>query len=170
MSPEVLICYDGNMSVPPGLSRETRIRRDRRGQWFDGEIAITNPAIAAAFDRWVDLAPDGRYCLKNSVNWAYVSIEGAPFFVREVEIDPAGLTLHLSDDQSERLDPSTLAVDEEERLVCKVREGKLQAAFTSQAMMQLEPLVGEDEQGVYVMIAGAPIRPLRDSRPKAQDS
>ena len=149
------------MAVPPGFSRETRIRRDRYGRWFDGDQQVDNAAIAAAFDRWIDRAPDGRYCLKNAVNWAYVEIDGAPIFVRSVEVRDDGIELSLSDGRVERLDPTTIATDGEGRLFCAVRQATMQAEFTSQAMMQLEPLMAEDEQGIFLTIAGAPIRPIR---------
>ena len=125
------------MAAPPGFSRETRIRRDRRGQWFEGNEPVTNPAIASAFDRWIDLAPDGRYCLRNSVNWAYVEIEGAPIFVRSLDVQEDGIELHLSDGRSERLDPSTLSADSEGLLHCLVRDRSMSAAFTNGSLMQL---------------------------------
>ena len=146
------------MVVPPGFSRETRIRRDRFGQWFDGQEPVTNGAIAAAFDRWIDLAPDGRYCLRNAINWAYVEIEGAPIFVRSVDLTDR-VELRLSDGQSEQLDPTTLFIDDEGLLHCQVREGTMKAAFTNQALMQLEPIAGEDADGMFVAIGGAKFRP-----------
>jgi hypothetical protein len=37
----------------------------------------------------------------------------------------------------------------------------MEAELTSTAMMQLEPHLAEDEQGIYLTIAGDPIRLLR---------
>jgi uncharacterized protein len=146
------------MGPPPGSTRETRIRRDRHGRWFDGDEPVTNPAIASAFDRWIDRAPDGRYCLSNSVNWAYVSIEGAPIFVRAAQLSSEGVMLELSDERTELLDPSTLATDQEGRLFCTVRQGRLQAEFTSSAMMHLDPILDEDAEGDFLTIGGARFR------------
>jgi uncharacterized protein len=146
------------MVVPPGLSRETRIRRDRQGRWFDGDQPVTNQAVAAAFDSWIDRAPDGRWCLKNSSNWAYVEIEGPPIFVRAARIEESGIELSLSDGRSERLDPKTLSTDEEGRLACTVREGSMPAEFSRAAMIQLEPILDEDERGIFLRVAGEMIR------------
>lgn len=140
------------------LSRETRIRRDRYGRWFDGDDPVDQPAIERAFDRWIDVAEDGRYCLRNSVNWAYVSIEGPPIFVRQAVRSSAGLELVLSDGRLERLDPSTLALDEGGAIYCRVREGKLSARFEHGAALSLGEQVEQDEAGPYLAIGEARYR------------
>jgi uncharacterized protein len=142
-----------------GRSRETRIRRDAEGRWFDGDDPIDHPGISRAFDRWIDLADDGRYCLKNEVNWAYVSVEGAPVFVRRVVSDGEALRLELSDTRTERLDPSTLRQAKDGALYCSVRGGRLAARFDRSAAFQLGDLGKEDEQGAYLEIEGAKWRP-----------
>ena len=65
-------------ALPPGMSRETTIRRDVHGRWFHDGAPIEQANVERAFDTWVDRAPDGRYCLKNDIHWVYVAIEGAP--------------------------------------------------------------------------------------------
>ena len=91
--------------LPFGLSRETTIRRTAEGKWFHDGEAIDNPKLARAFDRWVQRAEDGRYCLKNAINWAYISLEGAPYFVRGVRIEGGRARLSLSNDESHALRP-----------------------------------------------------------------
>lgn len=145
--------------LPPGFSRETTIRRDAQGRWFHEGAPVENPAVARAFDAWVARAEDGRYILENDINWAYVEIEGAPVFVTGVDIDVAGVTLHLSDGRQEPLAPATLRQDEDGRLYCDVRGGQLWAAFSRKATLQLEPLVQEDEAGIYLELGVARVRP-----------
>lgn len=159
---KVARCYAVGMSdggVPAGFTRETKIRRDRHGRWFDGGVLIENPAIIQAFDRWVDRAPDGRYCLKNDVNWAYVEIEGPPIFVKDARVDEEEIELILSDGRTERLDPDTLHTDLEGFLFCAVRDRSMEAQFTSQAAFRLEPILDEDDQGVYLTLGGRRFRP-----------
>jgi len=117
---------------------------------------VQNEAVARAFDAWIDRHEDGRYVLRNSVNWAYIELEGAPLFVRSVTITDAGILLLLSDGAEVSLDASTLRQDSGGNLYCDAR---LAARFTRKATLQLEPLVEEDDEGVYLAIAGERVRP-----------
>lgn len=150
-------------SMIAGRTRETKIRRDARGRWFDGSDPIEHPLLTQAFDAWIDRADDGRYCLRNDINWAYVTIEGAPVFVRSLELErgPAGARawLQLSDGRREPLDPSTLREDREGALHCQVRGGALAARFDAHAAMQLEPVIHEDAEGTYLALEGRKVRP-----------
>jgi hypothetical protein len=141
------------------FTRESTIRRDARGRWFHDGEPIDQPAIERAFDRWIDVAEDGRYILKNSVNWVYVEIEGAPIFVNAVQLEPERAILILSDDSEEDLAIDTLRQDEAGVLYCDVRAGKLTAMFTRKAQLMLEPAVGQDAHGVYLEIGGVKVRP-----------
>jgi hypothetical protein len=145
--------------LPQGRSRETRIRRDALGRWWNGDDPIDHPKLVRAFDAWIDVAEDGRYCLKNRVNWAYVAIEGPPLFVRHVELADDQVVVALSDSTAERLDPATLRQGEDGALHCSAREGKLAARFTPDAMQKLAPIVAEDDEGVYLAIEGQRVRP-----------
>lgn len=142
-----------------GRTRETRIRRDARGRWWNGEDRIDHPNLVRSFDAWIDLADDGRFCLRNDINWAYVEIEGPPVFVRAVEIDGDAVHLELSDGRRERLDPATLREGEDGGLYCAVRGGRLAARFDRGAASALEDRLGEDERGVYMLVDGERVRP-----------
>jgi hypothetical protein len=142
-----------------GRSRETRIRRDAHGRWFDGPDPITHPLLTRAFDAWIDVAEDGRFCLKNDINWAYVAIEGAPIFVRSAAIAGDRVVLSLSDGREEELDPTTLRQDRGGVLYCDVRGGRLPARFDPHAAMQLSPIVAEDEHGAHLALGAAVLRP-----------
>lgn len=149
-----------------GRTRETTIRRDAQGRWFQDDEALEHPNLTRAFDGWIDRAEDGRYCLKNDINWAYITLEGPPFFVRSARIDAQGaIWLALSDGREERLDPATLCEDEAGALHCRVRGGGFVARFDRHAMQQLETLVREDEQGVYLALASGTVRPPRVQDP-----
>ncbi len=140
-------------------TRETEIRRDARGRWFSGDDRIEHPNLARSFDSWVDRAEDGRFCLSNSINWAYVEIEGPAYFVKDVEPDADGIGLVLSGDLRERLDPASLRQGPEGALWCAVREGRCPARFDNHAVSKMSDLISEDEDGVYVLIGGEKVRP-----------
>lgn len=142
-----------------GRTRETEIRRDAAGRWFNGEDRISHPNLTRSFDAWVDRAEDGRFCLSNAINWAYVEIEGPAYFVKDVELSEQGIGLVLSGDVREPLDPSSLRQGPEGALWCAVREGRCPARFDNHAAGKLSDLVGEDDGGVFVMVGSEKVRP-----------
>jgi hypothetical protein len=153
--------------LPPGASRETRIARDALGRWSDDGAPIEHEKLARAFDRWVDRAPDGRYCLHNAIHWVYVSIEGPPAFVRAAAIEGDEVRLTLAGGRTERLDPDTLRVGPDGALYCDVRGGRLPARFDNAATMALAPLLGEDEGGPYLRLGDRIVRPPQVGDPLA---
>jgi len=142
-----------------GRTRETAIRRDAQGRWFNGEDRIDHPNLVRAFDAWVDIAEDGRYCLKNDINWAYVAIEGPPLFVRSVAIVEGAVKLTLSDGTEEPLEASSLREDGDGALYCDARGGRMVARFDRAAALGLEPILDEDEEGVFLILHDVRIRP-----------
>jgi len=149
-----------------GLPRETTIRRDASGRWFHEEAPIEHPNIVRVFNRWIDRAEDGRYCLKNDFDWVYITVEGAPLFVRSLKINTSGsILLSLSDERECALDPDTLRQGPDGVLYCDVRNRTMVARFDPSAMMQLEELIDEDEKGIYLLIDGRAIRPKTVANP-----
>ncbi|MCZ6805965.1 MAG: DUF1285 domain-containing protein [Deltaproteobacteria bacterium] len=142
-----------------GRTRETQIRRDARGHWFNGEDRIDHPNLVRSFDSWIDRAEDGRFCLSNSINWAYVEVEGPPYFVKDVSRTGDQITLHLSGGLDEMLDPDSLVQGPEGALWCTVREGRCPARFDNHAVSKMSDAVGEDEDGIYVRIGEQKVRP-----------
>jgi hypothetical protein len=150
--------------LPFGLSRETTIRRSADGKWFHDGQPLDNEKLARAFDRWVTRAEDGRYCLKNTINWAYFELEGAPYFVRSVQVDGGRARLSMSKDEQVEVDPRTLREGPDAALYCDAYPG-LSARFDKHAALQLGELLEEDEQGPYFSVQGERVRPPRVQDP-----
>lgn len=153
-----------------GRSRETTIRRDAQGRWFHDGDPLEHPNLIRSFDRWLERAEDGRYCLKNDINWAYVTIEGPPLFVRSIRLDAGeggDAWLVLSNDREERLDPDTLRLGADDALYCDVAGGTMVARFDRHAQAQLDRVLGEDGEGVYLALGGRHVRPPLASDPLA---
>ncbi len=151
-------------SFPFGLSRETTILRTADGRWFvDGE-PFENQKLSRAFDRWIERAEDGRFCLKNDINWAYFTLEGAPYFVRSVQVQDKQAKLLLSNDREELLDVNTLREGPDGALYCDVLGGEA-ARFDSHAAVQLGELLDEDEAGPFFCDGNRRVRPPRVSDP-----
>ena len=148
-----------------GRTRETTIARDAQGRWYQDGQALEHPNLTRAFDRWIERAEDGRYCLKNDINWAYVSIEGPPFFVRAVRTEGDRALLLLSNDKLEPLRPETLRQGPDGALYADVGDGSMVARFDRHAASQLEALLGEDQAGVYLALGGRKFRPTTVTDP-----
>lgn len=159
-----------DVQLPAGLSRETTIRRTAEGKWFHDGQPIDNPKLARAFDRWVQRADDGRYCLKNEINWAYISLEGAPYFVRAVRIEAGRPQLMLSNDALVELDLRSLREGPDSALYCDAYPG-LAARFDAHAAVQLGELLEEDEHGPFFRLgpAGDPQHAERVRPPRVAD-
>lgn len=142
-----------------GRTRETTIRRDAEGQWFHDGEPLEHDNLTRAFDSWVELADDGRYCLKNDINWAYITLEGPAHFVRSLRVQGEDVWLRLSNGQEQELSADTLRQDDRDVLYCDVCDGRLTARFDRHAATQLSDLLGEDDDGVYVRIGGQRHRP-----------
>jgi uncharacterized protein len=155
--------------APFGLSRETTILRTADGKWFQDGEAIDNVKLARAFDRWIELADDGRYCLKNDINWAYFTLEGAPFFVRSAEVQGESAELLLSNDKHVTLELSSLREGPDGALYCDAYPG-MPARFDSHAAVQLGALLDEDAEGPFFKQAGKRVRPPRVQDPLATTS
>ena len=142
-----------------GRTRETKITRDARGRWFNDGDPIDHPNLVRSFDAWIDRAEDGRFCLSNDINWAYIAIEGPPYFVRDIALQQDSVTLFLSGDRSETLDPGTIAQGPAGALWCAVREGKCPARFDNHAATKLAPIIVEDDSGFCLNVAGKNFTP-----------
>src|SRR5207342_2310465 len=93
------------------------------------------------------------------INWAYITLEGAPYFVRTLRVDAGQVLLRLSNDVEEPLKPRTLRSDADGALYCDVGDGSMVARFDRHAATQLEAVIGEDAQGVYLEVEGERARP-----------
>lgn len=141
-----------------GRTRETSIYRDAQGRWFQDGEPLEHENLVRSFEGWIERAEDGRYCLKNDINWAYFTLEGAPYFVRHARVDADRVVMELSGGLSEVLDVTTLRQGPDGALYCSVR-GDLPARFDRHVLTQLEDHVGEDEQGPFLLVSSQRVRP-----------
>lgn len=127
------------------------IRLDPEGRfWHDGE-EVLHPAIVRSWHLGLERAPDGRYLIRFGHDWAFITVEDAPFVVRRVVPTGDGLALQLSNTIHEPLRPETLNRSAEGVLYCRTREGH-RARFSRQAQADLAPHLAEDRGRFFVRI------------------
>lgn len=145
-------------AVPFKLSRESRIRVDRDGHiWHEGE-RVLHPGLARTLARWIDLDDNGRYVMRNALDWCFVTVDHTPLVVRSVrlETDPAmRVEVELSDDSTESLDLSTVQVDPDGVVYAHVRGGRLLARFDRQPSFKFLEHVETDERGLMTFTLGS---------------
>lgn len=132
---------------------DSGIRLDPLGRfWHDDEL-VEHPAIVRAWHQGLERTEDGRYLIRFGRDWAFVTIEDAPYTVRRISPGPEGFRLRLSDETEEWLDPSTLASSSDEVLYCRVK-GDHRARFSRQAQADLMEHLQEERPGVFSLVVG----------------
>jgi hypothetical protein len=132
--------------APEGRSRESTIRLDAEGRfWHEGSL-VEHAKLAQAMHGWVSRHPDdGRYILTNGYDWTYFTVEDAPYFVRSVQLGPAGVVLELSDSTHEPWDLEATRIGPDDALYARVKgaseRGPFEAKFTRFAQAQLAPIL-----------------------------
>ena len=144
---------------PPGRSRESRIVLDAEGRFSQDGQPFDHQKLAGAFHRWIGRHPhDGRYILTNGLDWSYFTVTDAPFFVRELNERDGAIELTLSDDSTERLEPSRCRIGGDGALYTQVkrgaRGGPFEAKFTRHAQNALAPYLAEIEGAPALRLAG----------------
>jgi hypothetical protein len=89
--------------------RQSGVRLDDDGRfWHEGQ-PVSHAGLRAAFWRWLDRNPDGRWVLRlDAQRFVYLDVDDAPYVVRSARWEGPTLVGRLSDDREQRLDPATL--------------------------------------------------------------
>lgn len=147
-----------------GMSRETDIVLDAQGRFFAGGQPVVHPKIVAAFSRWIDRTPAGRYVLRNDLHYVYIDVKGAPLHARAVDLDdatqPPQVVLLLQGGEREPLDPTTLVEGPAGDLYARVRDGSWPVRLHPAAVLALEPWLLESN-GEPSLEIGKRVYPIR---------
>jgi hypothetical protein len=91
--------------------RQSGIRLDAEGRFWHEGHEVTHHGLRAAFFRWLDRNPDGRYVLRlDEKRFVYLDVDDAPFLVRSLRWDGERAVAVLSDGSEETLDLATVAL------------------------------------------------------------
>lgn len=89
--------------------RQSGLRLDAEGRFWHEGAEVTHAGMRAAFFRWLDRNPDGRWVLRlDPERFVYLDVDDAPFVVRSLRWDGERAVAHLSDGSEEPLDLATL--------------------------------------------------------------
>lgn len=117
---------------------DSGLRIDRAGRWFHDDVIIEHPNIIEAFNRGLRVMEDGRVQLHFGGDWCFVQVEACAFTAVAFDESSDGrLSARLSDRTAEFVDPSQLALDEDDALTFPVKGGLARARCSRPAQAQL---------------------------------
>jgi hypothetical protein len=149
--------------APEGRSRESTIRLDAEGRFFHEGARVEHRGLEAAMHGWISRHPDdGRFILTNGYDWTYFTVEGTPFFVRGVRVEPDRVVLRLSDGTEEAWNPRETQVSGD-RVTTRVKRdapgGPYDARFDRHAVTSLGEVLEERDGKTWAHI-GREVVPL----------
>jgi len=114
--------------------RQSGIRRDGEGRFWHEGAEVTHHGLRAAFWRWLDRNPDGRWVLRlDDKRFVYLDVDDVPYVVRSARWDGERAMLRLSDDSDEELAYDSLHLRAGGQPYCRVKGGRFEARVSTLA-------------------------------------
>lgn len=137
-----------------------KIRLTADGKWLHGDAEITHERTLDLFFKSVR-CEKGLYFLIGEKKPVPIEVEDVAFFVRGLgRPSKSDYKITLSDGSDEMLDPQTLDVGSENRLYCRVKDGRIKARFDRKVYYDLmKDLV--EESGFYGLKRGGLFYPIQ---------
>lgn len=145
------------------LRRNSGLTLDRDGCFFHEGRPIVHERTVAVLERGLMVREDGEVVVHVGNQWAYVAPEDSVYVVRNIvpehdeEGDLKALTLVMTGERREVLDPRTLVLHPPSDLYCLVEGGNVRARFLRPAFHALEPFLIEDDKGFALAYSDGPV-------------
>ncbi len=132
---------------------------DKEGHWFHKGMEMVRRDFIRFFYRNMEVDAKGRYIIAMAGDRCYVDVEDTPYVIWGIAFENddqkgAHVSLYLSDDSMEELDPETLSVGDKDVLYCRVRNRAFPARFNRPAYYQLAEYIKEDKEGFFLPVMG----------------
>jgi hypothetical protein len=139
-----------NKDTPPCM-----IFVNREGKWFHKGVEMIHRGIIQDFYRNIQNDGYGNYVLTLGGEKCYLEVEDTPFIVTRAEFEvreknDENISIFLTDDTVEKLDPSTLKVGKDNVLYCSIKGNTFKARFGRAAYYQIAEYIKE-EGGKYYL-------------------
>jgi uncharacterized protein len=126
--------------------RQSGIRLDADGRFWHEGGEVTHQGMRAAFWRWLDRNPDGRWVLRlDDKRFVYLDVDDAPYAVRSARWDGDRAIVRLSDDSEEELDYASLHLGKNDQPNCRVKGGRFDARVSTAAWSTLGQRIDNGE-------------------------
>ena len=132
------------MTETPAPDRQLpRLRVDRDGEWFDGDVAVTHPGVLANLRSGLRRDAEGYFI--EARGRIPVEVEDTPVVVTRIERRGDTVRAFLNDGTEEDVDPATLRISAADVPYCVVKGGAFDARLSLAAAFQLLALADYDE-------------------------
>ena len=132
------------MTETPAPDRQLpRLRVDRDGEWFDGDVAVTHPGVLANLRSGLRRDAEGYFI--EARGRIPVEVEDTPVVVTRIERRGDTVRAFLNDGTEEDVDPATLRIGAADVPYCVVKGGAFEARLSLAAAFQLLALADYDE-------------------------
>lgn len=141
------------------LQEQSGLSIDEEGRFRHRGEPITHARTLEVLWGSLRRREDGRYQVQVGKEVGLVEVAGAPYGVRGVTAEAAGLLLHLTDGSAEPLEPASLRIGADGVLRCLVKGGH-RARFQRSAQTGLGALLEEPEPGRFALRSGGRTWPV----------
>jgi len=136
------------------IEEKINIRIDKEGNWFYGDAEMFRKDIVSLLAEHIKRDDHGRYFIDFQGEQAYIEVEDTPYVVTSIEriVDDGkeAILLIMSHGSKDKLDPTTLLMNDDNVLYCTVKDG-LPARFRRQSYYQLAKFIEMGEDGRYFL-------------------
>ena len=145
----------------------SKLRFGRDGRWYADDEPVTHARLARFFTRHLRRKAAGGYEIWVDERYhADVEIDDSAYVVVSVRADAGsgletgstadrpGFVLHINDETTEPLDPTTLRVGADNVLYCRIKGGTECARFLRPAYYQLAQFIEETGDGQFRLHCG----------------
>ncbi|MBN2844636.1 MAG: DUF1285 domain-containing protein [Deltaproteobacteria bacterium] len=128
------------------------IKIDKEGVWYYNGAEMFRKDIVNLFYEGLKRDESGQYRIELGDDQCFIEVEDVPFVVKAV--DKSGsrvkgtetIEIYLNDENSEKLDLSSLRVGKDNVLYCTVKEGEFDARFSRAAYYQIADFIDHDKE------------------------
>ena len=114
--------------------RQSGIRLDGDGRFWHEGAEVVHHGMRAAFWRWLDRNPDGRWVLRlDERRFVYLDVDDVPYVVRSARWEGERALVRLSDDSDEELSYDSVHLRAGGQPYCRVKGGRFEARVSTLA-------------------------------------
>ena len=131
---------------------------DKEARWYHRGVEMIHREFIRLFYQNMELDSQDRHVINWKGERCYVEVEDTAFVVRRAvyqegtRAQNACITLYLSDDTREELQPDTLSVGKDNVLYCRVKKRTFPARFDRAAYYQLAEYIEEENESYYLSL------------------